>query len=121
MAKGKSQGIRSKNVREVGYRTGRGAVKINKAAVNQLGNHTGSHVTQTGKDTGYRGEDLVRGRGYNVAPGFGNAVALNVGGGGPGKGYRQIGKSGQQGTYGPTNPGNPAPSGELLPGWYNKR
>jgi len=107
--------------REVGVRTGRGAVKINKAAVNQLGNHTGSHVTQTGKDTGYRGEDLVRGPGYNVGKGFGNEVALNVGGGGPGVGYRQIGKSGQQGTYGPVNPGKPAPSGELFPGWYNKR
>jgi hypothetical protein len=118
MGKKGNQGIKSRNVHEVGVRTGRGAVKINKAAVNQLGNHTGSHVTQTGKDTGYRGEDLVRGPGYNPAPGYGNAVALNVGGGGPGKGYEVIGKSGQQGQHGNVNPGNPTPNAkELWPGW----
>ena len=117
----KNQGIKSRNNREVSVRTGRGAVKINKAAVNQLGAHVGSHVTQTGKDTGYRGENLVRGRGYNVAPGFGNAVALNVGGGGPGKGY-EVMRSGSQGTQGPTNPGQPMPTkGPLFPGWGDKR
>jgi hypothetical protein len=116
MAKG-NQGIRSKNNREVGVRTGKGAVKINKAAVNQLGNHIGSHATQSGKDTGYRGEDLVRGRGYIAAPGFGNAVALNVGAGGVGTG-RTIYKSGTQCQSGSANPGQPMQSKKpIFPGF----
>jgi len=117
MTKGKSQGIKSRNVREVGVRTGAGAKKINKAAVNQLGAHTGDHVTEKRGSTGYRGEDLVRGPGYNVKPGYGNAVALNVGGGGPGVGY-EVMKSGSQCRTGPANPGNPMPKAKpLFPGF----
>jgi len=114
---GAAGGYGSRNVHEVGVRTGKGTRAINKAAVNQLGNHTGSHVTQTGKDTGYRGEDLIRDKGYNVKPGFGNAVALNVGGGGPGRGY-EVMKSGSQCRTGPANPGNPMPKAKpLFPGF----
>jgi hypothetical protein len=40
---------------------------------------------------------------------FGNQVALNVKGGGPGTGRTLHGQSGTQGTHGPTNPGSPRP------------
>ena len=110
-------GIKSRNVVEKGVRTGRGAKAQSPAAVNQIGVKVGSHVTNKG-DTGYRGEDLVRGPGYNVAPGFGNEVALNVGGGGPGKGRVLHGQAGSQGCHGTPAPGNPMPKAkELWPGW----
>jgi len=106
----------NKNVR-VNVRTGASAKKINKAAVNQLGAHVGDHITEKRNGSGYRGEDLVRGRGYNPAPGYGNAVALNVGGGGPGKG-REVMRSGSQCLTGPVNRGEPMkPSKPLWPGW----
>jgi hypothetical protein len=119
--KGSGGGIgMNKNVR-VGVRTGRGGKAQSPAAVNQrLGGKVGDHVTEKAGSTGYRGEMLERGPGYNTAPGFGNAVALNVGGGGPGKGYNVIGKAGQQGTHGPVNPGQPMPRGEIFPGFGGK-
>jgi hypothetical protein len=119
MAKGNHRpggGIKSRVNVETKVRTGRGAKAQSPAAVNQLGGHVGSHVTNRG-DTGYRGEHLVRGPGYNPAPGYGNAVALNVGGGGPGKGYKQYGQAGSQGCHGTPAQGNPPPAGELFPGW----
>lgn len=40
---------------------------------------------------------------------LGNAVARNVGGGGPAKGYTQYGQSGQQAQHGPVTRGDPRP------------
>jgi hypothetical protein len=116
--KGSGGGIgMNKNVR-VGVRTGRGGKAQSPAAVNQrLGGKVGDHVTERKGSTGYRGEELVRGPGYNPAPGFGNAVALNVGGGGPGTG-RTIYKTATMGTHGQPAARNPTPKAkELWPGW----
>ena len=76
---------------------------INPSAVAQLGQHVGDHSTNNPRSTGYRGEQLVRGAGYNnpVGPA---SLALS----GPGAG-RTVMKSGQQSCHGATNPGNPRP------------
>src|SRR5438046_536529 len=73
MAKAKSGGgITGKNVRHGKYGKSEPRPRaISPAAVNQLGNHVGSHVTSQGRgkgDTGYRGEELVRGKGYTHPP-----------------------------------------------------
>jgi hypothetical protein len=99
MAKSKASGYRaaggigSKNVVRKPVRTGAGAKAAHKAGVAQLGQHVGDHVTKSGA-TGYRGEPLYGGAGYNPVK-YGNEVALNVGGGGAGKG-RTVYKSGSQ-------------------------
>jgi hypothetical protein len=115
--KGSGGGIgMNKNVR-VGVRTGRGGKAQSPAAVNQLGAKVGDHTTGKRGSSGYRGEELVRGPGYNPAPGFGNAVALNVGGGGPGTG-RTVMRSGSQQTHGAPAAGSPMPKAkEIWPGW----
>jgi hypothetical protein len=78
------------------------------SAVNQLGGKVGDHATRTGA-TGYRGEELVRGKGY--APPVGptdNVKAVGVGGG----------RCGTQGMTGEVNRGSPMPkSKSLFPGW----
>jgi hypothetical protein len=71
-----------------------------------LGNMQGSHVTR-GEESSYRGEPLHGGRSFDPVK-FGNEVALNVKGGGPGTG-RTIYACGSQGTQGSANPGNPRP------------
>ena len=85
---------------------------ISPAAVNQLGAHVGSHVTNRG-DTGYRGEELVRGKGY--APPVGptdNVKAVGVAGG------RKVYGCGTQGVQGAPAPGSPMqPTKPLWPGW----
>jgi hypothetical protein len=108
----KNQGIKSRNVT---HRTaGKSEPKpraISPAAVNQLGAHVGSHTTD-GRDTRYRGEQLVRGKGY--APPVGptdNVKAVGVGGG------RTTYHCGYQGTHGRVDAGNPTPKGELFPGF----
>jgi hypothetical protein len=79
----------------------------NPAAVSQLGNKVGNHVTST-VNTDYRGDpDFVR-RGYNVVGPTNLAVS------GPGAG-REVMKAGGQGTHGAVNPGNPpAQRGDIL-------
>jgi hypothetical protein len=103
MAKG-NQGIRSKNVSH------RNAPKteprpraINPSGVAQLGALVGDHITHKGS-TGYRGEELVRGKGYSgpVGP-TDNVAACGVGGG------RTVSKSGSQGLTG--SGGAPEPKG----------
>ena len=87
---------------------------ISPAAVNQLGAHVGSHVTD-GRDTGYRGEEWVRGKGYAPPQGpTDNVKAVGVGGG------RTIYRSGTQCQTGSPAQGNPPPSGEIFPG-FGKR
>jgi hypothetical protein len=117
MARGKSQGIQSRNNREVGQRLGnaKGNAK-GPGGVNQIGAHWGSHVTNKRESSSYRGDPLDLGSGYNSGVPFGNTLTTNVGGGGPGKGRDIINKCGSQGTYGSVNPGNP----RTVPGKGNK-
>jgi hypothetical protein len=84
---------------------------INPSAVNQLGNFVGDHVTHRGDSTGYRGEPLVRGSGYNnpVGP---SSMALS----GPGAG-REVMKSGQQSQHGGVA-GSRAPQGRDILGSF---
>jgi hypothetical protein len=91
MARGKSQGIQSKNNREVGQR---------------FGNAGGSDRRES---SSYRGDPLDIGGGYNSGVAFGNTLTTNVGPGGPGTGRDFMKKAGSQGCYGPVNPGNPTP------------
>jgi hypothetical protein len=71
----------------------------------------GDHVTQRGESTGYTGEKLHNpSRDFQPVK-FGNEVALNVRGGGPGVG-RTVYASGSQGTQGAVNPGDPRPNSQ---------
>jgi hypothetical protein len=76
---------------------------INPSAVNQLGNLLGDHITNKAT-TGYRGEELVRGKGYSgpIGP-TDNVAACGVGGG------RDVHKTGSQGMTG--SGGAPKPAG----------
>jgi hypothetical protein len=78
---------------------------INPSSVAQLGAHVGDHITHKGT-TGYRGEELVRGKGYSgpVGP-TDNVAACGVGGG------RDVHKTGSQGMTGQPAQGNPPPQG----------
>jgi hypothetical protein len=88
-------------------KTGSGSRSARPAGVAQIGNAWGDHVTNQGK-TNYSGERLHNDRSFQPVK-FGNEVALNVGGGGPGKG-RTVMPSGQQATHGPVAPGSPRPN-----------
>ena len=74
---------------------------INPSAVNQLGNLLGDHITNK-SSTGYRGENLVRGKGYSgpIGP-TDNVKAVGVGGG------RTTYHFGTQDQHGAPAPGNP--------------
>jgi hypothetical protein len=79
---------------------------INPGGVGQLGNKQGSHATDRRHETPYRGEELVRGKGYNVPVGpSDNVKAVGVGGG------RDVHRSGSQATYGPVS-GKAKPEGK---------
>jgi hypothetical protein len=110
MKKKSGGGITSKNNREVRQRFGnaRGNAK-NPGGVNQLGAHVGDHITNKRGASGYRGDPMDIGPGYNSGVAFGNTLTTNVGKGGPGKGYKLYGQAGSQGCQGPVNPGNPTP------------
>src|SRR5258708_6893927 len=102
MSKAKSGGGATMNkVRSVGVKAGPPNTKIvSPSAVAQQGNSKGNHVMERG--TVRRPPDpLVQGTRPQVA--MGNAVATNVGRGGPGVG-RTIHASGSQGTHGAANP-----------------
>jgi hypothetical protein len=81
---------------------------VNPSAVNQLGGMVGDHVTHTGESTGYRGEPLVRGPGYNAPVGPTNMMPSGPGGG------RKVYASGSQGTQGRPARGNPEPARDIL-------
>jgi hypothetical protein len=71
---------------------------INPSGVAQLGALVGDHVTgRGGRSVGYRGEELVRGKGYATPVGVSDPVkAVGVGGG------RTLhGQAGQQSQHGP--------------------
>ena len=97
-----NQGIKSnKNVRP-GVKTGMPSRAMSPKGTSQIGSQIGSHAMTTGKN-------LTKGveptRGALKPPGspgtipLGNAVALNVGAGGPGRG-RTTAVSGSQGCHG---------------------
>ena len=116
----RNQGIKSRNLVHPGVRTGSGAKAINHAGASQIGARQGNHFTNGGADgrmdSRYGGVDLYStGPGYNKAP-YGNAKALDVGGGGPGTG-RNVYARGTQGVQGNPASGNPTPAKELWPGW----
>ena len=109
----------NKNVRP-SVRTGTGSRGTHPGGVAQLGQHVGDKATHgNSKGTGYRGEPLHNNRSFQTVP-FGNEVALNVKGGGPGAGRTLYGQSGSQGCH-----GQPAQGAAGLPStkgqWPDKR
>jgi hypothetical protein len=89
-------------------RTGSGSREVHPGYAGQLGQAQGSHVTGE-RDSSYRGEKMYGGRGMNPVP-YGNQVALNVKGGGPGTG-RTIYHCGTQDQHGNVA-GSPKPAGQ---------
>jgi hypothetical protein len=98
-------------------RTGQRAQQYHQGGVSQFGESVGAHTTNKG-ESNYRG-DKVRGA-FRPAgsPGsvpLGNQVALNVGGGGVGKGRTLYGQAGSQGQHGQPASGNaPAKGRDIL-------
>jgi hypothetical protein len=86
---------------------------INPSAVHQLGNMLGDHTTHSKTGTGYRGEELVRGKGYSgpVGP-TDNVKAVGVGGG------RTIYSCATQDQHGAPAPGNPPAKNRDILGEY---
>ena len=116
-------GIKSRVNVSVGQRLGSGAKAITPAGASQIGARQGNHFTNGGADgrmnSRYGGVDLYsEGPGYNKAK-YGNEIAKNVGGGGPGTG-RTVYARGTQCVQGNVAPGNPPPAKELWPGWGRK-
>jgi len=80
-------------------RTGTGSRGTHPGGVAQLGQRVGDKATHGDpKGDGYRGEPPHQNRSFQPVK-FGNEVALNVGGGGPGTG-RDVHACGSQGTHG---------------------
>jgi hypothetical protein len=88
-------------------RTGSGSRVVREPAVAEIGGNYGNHTTNAG-ETSWRPGPLYGGRGYNPVV-YGNEKALDVKGGGPGRG-RDVHHCGSQGTHGATNPGSPRPN-----------
>jgi hypothetical protein len=103
--------------REVGNRLSTGPREMNVRAVSQIGQSLGNKATDTAGRTTGKAAEVMRGRAMPAK--FGNEVALNVGGGGPGAGRKNYGQSGTNTTYGTPAPGAPNPGAkkELFPGW----
>jgi hypothetical protein len=98
-------GPNSRQVKEVGYRTGAGSREIRPGGVGQIGSSIGNKATDKGRIL-RGGVEPVVGTTRPISDGkFGNEVSLNVGKGGPGTGRNLWGKSGSQCTTGPVNPG----------------
>jgi hypothetical protein len=96
-------------------RTGSGSHNARPAGVAQLGYSVGDHTTHKGGSTGYKGEKLhgPASRNFQPVP-FGNEVALNVKGGGPGVGYTLYGSSGTQGQHGAAAGSRRPPGRQIL-------
>jgi hypothetical protein len=101
-------GIGSNVNREVGVKVGRPAQEMRVRGVSQIGESIGNKATEGGKVRGVPSE-VIQGKRLppKLSVPLGNAVALNVGGGGPGKGRDYVSKSGSNCTTGPVNPGVP--------------
>jgi hypothetical protein len=118
-------GIRSKNVTHKPVRTGVGARAVNVKWPAQVGLSRGNRVQNSLEGGGGKVLQGVRaepykGQSFKPVP-LGNSLVNNVGAGSPGAGRTLYGQSGSQQQYGKANPGNPAPKGELFPGWPAKR
>ena len=95
MAKIKSGGgITSNKFVQPNIRTGSPNKGTSPAAADQLG-----------QSVSFKREQVEMGRAYQGTP-LGNEIALNVKGGGPGKG-REVFRSGSQGRHGPPVAGEP--------------
>jgi hypothetical protein len=101
----KGGGIGSREVREVGNRTGAPRREVNVRALSQVGQALGNKSTEKSKVLNPV-ENFYTGRGYPST--LGNAKALDVGKGGVGTGRNLYGKSGSQTQYGP-------PAGQVRP------
>lgn len=115
----KGGGYGSRQVVEEGNRLGARANEMRPRGVSQIGSSMGNHRTDaSGKAS--RAVEAVKGQplpaGLSVP--LGNAVALNVNGGGPGTG-REVMRSGSQGVQGPVNPGASRPGADkpIFPGF----
>jgi hypothetical protein len=121
MAKSKAGGgYRSKQVKNVGVRTGQRAEEIRPAGVSQIGSSIGNKAMgHAGILKG--GVEPVRGqqRGPTQPGGFplGNTIAAATVCG-PG-GSREVMRSGSQSQHGPVNPGQPTPGAgkPIFPGF----
>jgi hypothetical protein len=94
---------------------------MRQAGAGQIGTALGSHITNR-DDTGFRGAKLQGAYRPAGSPGsipLGNRVALNVQGGGPGKG-RDVMRTGSQGTHGQPASGNPPPQRDFSDLGYRK-
>jgi hypothetical protein len=107
---------------EKGVRNGDRARVVNPRALSQIGQSLGN---KAGTDMGGKKvnpvEAMYGAREPAGGPGgvpLGNAVALNVNGGGPGTG-REVMRSGSQGVQGPVNPGQSRPGANkpIFPGF----
>jgi hypothetical protein len=78
---------------------------VNPSAVAQLGAHVGDHTTNNPQSTGYRGEQLVRGAGYNNPVG-----PTSLSNNGPKGEGRQVHACGSQSQWGTPAAGNPPPN-----------
>jgi hypothetical protein len=82
---------------------------MSPGAVNQFGAKVGDHTTDKRSSSGYRGEELVRGKGYTPPVGpTDNVKAVGVGGG------RKIYACGGQGVQGEVNRGQSTPKRDIL-------
>jgi hypothetical protein len=112
----KGGGIGSRQVREVPVRNGRDAQEMRVRGVSQYGQSIGNKATMTGKIRGAAAEKV---QGARLPPALsvplGNAVALNVQGGGPGKGRDYVSKSGSNCVTGPVA-GSVRPAGRDILG-----
>jgi hypothetical protein len=89
-------GITSKNNVSNTTRTGSGSKSIRPGWVGQRGIAQGDHSTDNRKSSGYRGTPKFDGNNFQPVK-FGNELALNVGKGGPGVGYKTYACGSQQG------------------------
>ena len=101
----------SRVVTNQSIRTGAARQQIHAGGVAQIGQRQSSHSMQS-NDTGYRGERLV-GPQKPISVPLGNAVALNVGKGGPGTGRTVYGR-GMQSVHGTPAQGQATPKRDIL-------
>jgi hypothetical protein len=99
-------GLGSSVVNEQGQRLGAPREGVRPGYAGQLGQKQGSHITD-GYETDYRGAKMQAPRPTAASVPLGNALATNVGAGGPGTGRTLYGQSGSQGQYGSGGPLKP--------------
>src|SRR5690349_16826907 len=89
-------GIASNKLVNVGVRGGSAANKVSPGAVSMIGVKQGNHASDPSHTVRGKPEPLMAGQMHSVP--LGNAVATNVGAGGPGKG-RTVYRTGGQGRH----------------------